>query len=239
MVRQARTYFLGAMSGTVLIVAAVVVFVVLVSAQALRHWPLSGFGGEGSDRVKVAPAVPAGKAVATTGPALAAGVGVRPKRAGGRRGGGSTREVGTVDSHGTVDAVGSDQVPGGTITGSAGGESSPAGDGNSSPSAGGGGSPSGSSSSGGSAGGGSGSGSSGSKSGPRNSGSGSVSSEVGTTVNKTVSGVDKATGGALESTGVTNTTEAVVEVVAGPESKIGQTVDKTVEAVGGLLKPHH
>ena len=41
MIQQARTYLAGAVSGTALIVAAVVVFVLLVSAQALRDWPLA------------------------------------------------------------------------------------------------------------------------------------------------------------------------------------------------------
>ncbi len=58
-------------------------------------------------------------------------------------------------------------------------------------------------------------------------------------VNDTVSGVDEATGGALGGTGVTQTTEEVVNGVAGPESTVGKTVDKTTEkvkdTVGGLL----
>jgi hypothetical protein len=54
-------------------------------------------------------------------------------------------------------------------------------------------------------------------------------------VNKTVSGVDEATGGVLGSTGVTETTENVVENVAGPESTVGKTVDEVVKGVGGLL----
>ena len=42
MVRQAHTYLVGAVSGTALIAAAVVAFVLLVSAQAFRDWPLPG-----------------------------------------------------------------------------------------------------------------------------------------------------------------------------------------------------
>ena len=46
-------------------------------------------------------------------------------------------------------------------------------------------------------------------------------------------------GGALGQTGVTQVTEEVVKGVAGPESPVGETVDKTVEkvkeTVGGLL----
>ena len=44
MIRQAHTYLAGAVSGTALIAVAVVVFVLLVSLQALRDWPLAGLG---------------------------------------------------------------------------------------------------------------------------------------------------------------------------------------------------
>ena len=46
MVRQAHTYLAGAVSGTALIAAAVVAFVMLVSLQALKDWPLAGIGGD-------------------------------------------------------------------------------------------------------------------------------------------------------------------------------------------------
>jgi hypothetical protein len=59
------------------------------------------------------------------------------------------------------------------------------------------------------------------------------------TVNNTVSSVDQVTNGALGNTGAAKVTESVVESVAGPESPVGETVDKTVEkvkeTVGGLL----
>ncbi len=45
------------------------------------------------------------------------------------------------------------------------------------------------------------------------------------------------TGGTLEDTGVTQTTEEVVNGVAGPESTVGQVVDGTVKTVDGVLKP--
>jgi hypothetical protein len=54
-------------------------------------------------------------------------------------------------------------------------------------------------------------------------------------VNKTVSGVDEATGGVLGSTGVTEVTEKTVENVAGPESAVGHTIDEVGKTVGGLL----
>ena len=47
MVRQARTYLVGALSGVTLIGAAIVVFVVLVSAQVFHEWPIAEFGGHG------------------------------------------------------------------------------------------------------------------------------------------------------------------------------------------------
>jgi hypothetical protein len=54
-------------------------------------------------------------------------------------------------------------------------------------------------------------------------------------VNNTVSGVDQTLGGTLGDTGVTKVTEEVVNGVAGPESTVGETVDKVAETVGGLL----
>ena len=44
MARQARNYLAGAVSGTALIGLAVVAFVMLVSLQTLRDWPLAGIG---------------------------------------------------------------------------------------------------------------------------------------------------------------------------------------------------
>jgi hypothetical protein len=54
-------------------------------------------------------------------------------------------------------------------------------------------------------------------------------------VNNTVSGVDQTLGGTLGEAGVTKTTEEVVNGVAGSESTVGETVDKVVETVNGLL----
>jgi hypothetical protein len=66
-------------------------------------------------------------------------------------------------------------------------------------------------------------------------GGGSTSGAVTGAVNQTVGGVDKAVGGALSESGVTQVTEEVVSGVAGPTSPVGKTVDKVVETVGGLL----
>jgi hypothetical protein len=54
-------------------------------------------------------------------------------------------------------------------------------------------------------------------------------------VDNTVSGVDQTLGGTLGDTGVTKVTEEAVNGVAGPESTVGQIVDKVGETVGGLL----
>src|SRR3954454_18995571 len=51
MIRQAHTYLAGAVSGTVLIAVAVVGFVMLVSVQTVKDWPLAGLvGGDDTAR---------------------------------------------------------------------------------------------------------------------------------------------------------------------------------------------
>ena len=55
MVRQARTYFAGAVSGATLIAIAIAFFVVLVSAQVFHDWPIAALG-LGHDDSSVAPA---------------------------------------------------------------------------------------------------------------------------------------------------------------------------------------
>ncbi len=60
MIRHSQSYLFGAISGTAVIAAAVVFFILLVSAQALRDWPISdltigSLGGSG-DATSVAPA---------------------------------------------------------------------------------------------------------------------------------------------------------------------------------------
>ena len=52
MVRQTHSYLAGAISSTMLIAIAVLAFVVLVSAQAFRGWPVSGLGPTG-DRARL------------------------------------------------------------------------------------------------------------------------------------------------------------------------------------------
>ena len=66
MIRQAHTYLAGAMGGATLIAIAIAVFVVLVSAQVFRDWPLAALGGDDGAAVsesRVAPGGAAGAAV--------------------------------------------------------------------------------------------------------------------------------------------------------------------------------
>src|ERR1700754_2069958 len=52
MVRQARTYFAGAVSGVTLIGIAIALFVVLVSAQVFHQWPIAALSfGHGNSAV--------------------------------------------------------------------------------------------------------------------------------------------------------------------------------------------
>ncbi|MFL5899662.1 MAG: hypothetical protein ACJ75S_00465 [Solirubrobacterales bacterium] len=209
MIRQAHTYLAGAVSGTALIGAAVVTFVMLVSLQALKDWPLAGIGGGGDSA-----AVSTGQPASGTGNA-ASGAGAAAARAAGNGANRADRRPGGVDALR------------GQLGGNAAGGTSPAPSGGEAPSGGAGSTPS-STSGGGSGGSGSGGGSTGSGSGQSTSGA------VTGAANETVSGVDQATGGALGSTGVTKVTEETVNGVAGPESRAGKTVDEVVKTVGGL-----
>src|ERR1700733_10665942 len=88
MIRQAHTYLVGAMGGATLIAVAVVVFVVLVSAQVFRDWPIAALGG-GSEPTAVsdAEAAPAGPTTAAVVGAGAAGSGGGAGRGEGPAGG--------------------------------------------------------------------------------------------------------------------------------------------------------
>jgi hypothetical protein len=242
MVRQAHTYLVGAMSGATLIAIAIGVFVVLVSAQVFRDWPLTALGG-GDDSAVVSKAHEVGTATAgSAGAPLAATAGKVAPAAGGRANGtaGDGARSGSVAAGDGVTATG-DLAPSGDRGESAGGgdqsgsgtaaspqSSSPA----ATPSGG-----NGSSSGGGSAGGSSGGGATGGGAGSGTSGTTpTTSAQVTETVNGTVAQVDEtALGGTLHETGVTEVTEGVVNGVAGPESTVGKVVDETVGVVGGLL----
>jgi hypothetical protein len=251
MIRQAHTYLVSAMSGATLIAIAIAAFVLLVSAQVFRDWPLAALGdGGGASVSKARPLSGDGGSSAgvTTGATAAA-----PKEAARHKGG-----AGTARGKTAGDGVGS--AGGGIESIDSGGSGQPTsgGEGAAAPVSGGGGpqptapvqspsAPSGlaSGSSGSTSGGSGGSGGS-APAGPSGGSSSSGASTAGTTestsaavtetVNGTVGKVDEAAlGGTLEDTGVTGVTEGVVNGVAGPESTVGHVVDETVKAVGSLL----
>ena len=263
MIRQARTYLVGALSGVTLIGAAIVVFAVLVSAQVFHDWPIAEFANH-HQRSAVAPGkalpVAAGTEAGTGGVTASTGRPNATKATANRGNGngaanskpaahhaGTTTETGAIAAAPT--AVTSTEGSGGGDHSSSGGNSgshpSKPGSG-SSPS----GSTSGSSGSSGS-GGGSSNAPATASTGSSGSGSGGSGSTTATTppptttkpaqtvteaVNGTVAGVDEnVLGGTLEKTGVTEVTENLVNGVAGPESVVGKTVEGVTEAVGGLL----
>lgn len=228
MIRQAHTYLVGAMGGATLIAIAIAVFVLLVSAQVFRDWPIAALGDGGGESAEVSKARPAG----VTGPGAEgassdgaigapAGAAANGRQAGSRlqENGGSVAAGGGIgtaggggnaaDPGGPGDAAGGGGGPGGNAPPPA-NSSSPSGANGSSSSGG-----------GGKAGGGS---------------SSSPSGQVTSTVNDTVNKVDEtALGGALDNGGVTDVTEGVVNGTAGPESTVGKVADGAVDTVGGLL----
>lgn len=212
MIRQAHSYLVGAVSGAALIAAAVVVFILLlVSTQGFRDLPLVDAGGDES------------AGIAPARPAVAESPSGAPVGGTGGRSGDADRSASSPRQ--------SDLAAGGAQ----GTATSPA---SSGPGAGGGGSdPSPGSASTPASGGGNGAGSapSGGGNGRAGSGGNGVSGTIADTVNGAVSGVDRALGGALGRAGVTDVTQGVVDGVAGPNSAVGQAVDRTVEAVRGLL----
>jgi hypothetical protein len=208
-IRQTRIYLAGGISSTALIAAAVVVFVVLVSLQTFRDWPLNGLGGHRNesiqDRVAARPPVGAFGPVAAGTPAPGGGLGVQAPAVPGQAGTGAVTG-GTGDTagapgpnHEAVSTPRDDPVAG--LDGSAGPGSVPSG---------GGARPAG------------------------EGGSPSLSETVAGTVNETVSAVDNVAGGALGTTGTTGPVEAAVKGAIGPESPVGRAVDGATEAVGGL-----
>jgi hypothetical protein len=212
-VRQAHAYFAGAISGTALIAAAIAAFVLLVSLQALRDWPLAGLGFGSSDgsverathaRGATGAALPNGKAgAATAGRAPGAGDAAHRNTSHG----GTTGLGQSPSSRAGTPTGGPGTAPSGTpVTGTTGGGS-----------------------------GSNGSGSGGDSGGTAGSGR-SVSGTVTGTVNETVSGVNQTTGGALDEAGVTKVSEEAVNGLAGPETPVGKTVDGVVETVGGVLR---
>jgi hypothetical protein len=232
-IRQAHTYMVGAVSGATLIAIAIAVFVLLVSAQVFRDWPIAALGdGGGSTGVSDARAASSGPAVAAPASAAATAKSahaptVANGRAGGSSGAGGAANTGSVGGSAATPAG---QVGGGPEEGANGGGSGGGGSPTTSspPSQTASSNPSGSSNSGG---GGKGTG---------GSAATTPSGQLSETVNDTVNTVDQTvTGGALEKTGVSGATEGLVNGVVGPESTVGKVVDETVGAVEGLLHPHH
>jgi hypothetical protein len=232
-VRQAHTYLVGAVSGATLIVVAIAVFVLLVSAQVFRDWPLAALGDSGGGSAAVSDARPAA-VDAAAGASTNAGSGTNavPAGAAANGGAGGERRAGNEASGGSSLAPAAttptDPAAGGAEAGDGG--RSPT---TSTPAA-------GSTPTGSSGGGGSSSASSGGNSGGSGSAATTPSGKVAETVNNTVGTVDETvTGGALEKTGVTGVTEGVVNGVVGPESTVGKVVDESIGALEGLLHPHH
>jgi hypothetical protein len=254
MIRQARTYFVGAFSGVTLIAIAIGVFVILVSAQVFHNWPIPALTSHSGDSA-VAPAKPVsgGAQTASTGtttvpatiaPAPTTTVSATPKPraaihhkhavSGEATGPATVVETSDPSAVGDESSTGAGESGSGTSSktaapspesGSSTGTSSPA-----------------PTTATGSSGGGPGtSGGGGTKTGtdPVETVTGSTkqpSEAITETVNGTVSTVDQtALGGTLEKTGVTEVTETVVNGVAGPESVVGKTVDGVNETVKGLL----
>ncbi|MGD9735090.1 MAG: hypothetical protein AB7V58_05695 [Solirubrobacterales bacterium] len=256
MIRQARRYLVGAVSSVTLISIAIVAFVILVSAQVFKDWPIGDLGGGDQSSVSEASAVSANGGFGATAPktvrpgaaATAAGA---PRGAGGNQSNGDENRVAAPEDSSSVGSgapPATESEPVASVpasTGSPGASpsdpASPSTPTQSSPSAsGGGGNATGISSSGGGS-----KGSGGAKSPtevvedvvqPVTGGGGSTTAKVTEAVNETVNSVDESvTGGALEEAGVTGQTEEVVNGVVGPESALGKTVDETANAVGGLL----
>src|ERR1700742_121712 len=77
MVRQARTYFAGAVSGVTLIGIAIALFVVLVSAQVFHQWPIAALSF-GHDDSAVAPAKSLGGGASQTASATKSNATAKP-----------------------------------------------------------------------------------------------------------------------------------------------------------------
>src|ERR1044072_7293733 len=107
MIRQAHTYLVGAVGGATLIAIAIAAFVLLVSAQVFRDWPLAALGS-GDDTAAVAEAQPAGgsgSGAVAGGGAFAAIARAASEAAGRRADTGLRGNDGAVDAGGDVDAT--------------------------------------------------------------------------------------------------------------------------------------
>lgn len=212
MIRQTHSYLLGAVSGTALVAVAVVAFVLLVSAQALRSWPIGALGLGGDNSGSVSPARPASRAAA--GRAAKTTASSRSAAKGGSAGGigdPSPQPEVAARAPGGQSAPSSPAAP--ALSQQPSRDSLHAGSGPNPVTSGGGGS-----------------GSTGT--------SGNLPGSVTDTVNDAAAPADEALGGALSESGVTKVTEKATEGVsgvAGPNSALGQTVNEVAGTVDGLL----
>jgi len=244
-IRQAHTYLVGAMGGATLIAIAIAVFVLLVSAQVFRDWPIAALGDGGGESAAVSAGRPAPGAASGGVASPAAADRSAATTAMGRVRGAAADSSGSVAGRDGVVVSGGGQeaaapigsTGAGTGEGGSGAGGSPRADAPSpGPAAAGGGGSSASGGGGGGGGDGGGAESGGGSTGGAGGSAPSTSGQVTETVNNTVSGVDETVlGGTLDNTGVTTVTEGAVDGVAGPESTVGKVVDEAVGAVGGLL----
>lgn len=212
MIRQARIYLASAVSGTTVIVAALIAFVVLVSLQTLRDWPLSGLGGDSQSAVRRPAGVDRTAAGEQATPGVPAGRATGGPQAPQSQGGGSGDTAQGAPAVGAPDAA----RPGG---------GPPPTDSHPYPT-----------------GGGAGSFGSATRSVDRGgaragNGSGAESSPagaVGGAVEDTVAGVDEASGGALSGAGLTGVGQGAAEGVDETSAAAGDGVD-TGTAADGLL----
>lgn len=242
MIRHSQSYLFGAISGTAVIAAAVVFFVLLVSAQALRDWPISDLSlpGSGDSSTAVSPAKPLGASAnsaaqslngpvsvsqATVAPAAKAGGGAGHHRASGQNGSnGKTSQHTQVQSGRGVESAPVQQPssasPAPAPTSGSG--SSPAGSGTASPAPGGGNPTPATGNSGGNTG--------------SSTGSGNVGTRTARGVTNTVKEISSAATPPAPSP-VTSTVSGVEERVApAPSSSSGTTVEKVTGAIEGIGK---
>src|SRR5436309_15141584 len=103
MIRQARKYLVGAMSGAGLIVAAIAVFVVLVSTQVFGNFPIPGLlGGGGDTGVSGAKEAAAPVAAGSGGGAAAGQDGAKAAGTAGKGGGAGKGGSGSGNGGGTA-----------------------------------------------------------------------------------------------------------------------------------------
>ena len=240
MIRLSQSYLFGAISGTAVIAAAVVFFILFVSAQALRDWPISDLSLGGSDNsTAVSPAQSLGGSSTNAagenlnGPITGTPAEVAPAaKAGG--GGGRHQGSGHAGNGGKVapetqiqDGRGVDSAPveqpSSTSPAPApttGGGSSPAGTGTASPSP----SPAGGNSTG-----------AGQETSSPPSSTGNVGTRTARRVTNTVHEISSAAPPPPPSP-VTNTVGEVEARVAPTPPPSGTTVDKVTEAISGIGK---